>query len=213
MLSFIKIDTDDLAIAPGQKILKAHDYMHYLESENMIISANNKAQEIIEEANSIYLQEKERGYKEGQLAARNECAAMLTDTLSQCNHYYLTAENEIVKTVILCVKKVLSDFNDNELTLAITKEALKKVSNQKQVILHVNPIEVIQLKENISTILVSFPDIDFIDVIADERVSTCGCIVETDIGSIDATIEVQLQSLETQINKYFNQLHDEKNNK
>ena len=205
MLSFVKVDTDNLNLVPGQKILKSADYMHFLESEHLIQAAQAKAAQIIKDAESVYEQEKLRGYEDGQLQAKQECAEVIVDTVAQCNRYYISSEKTLTQAVLSCVGKILQGFDDVEVTLTVVREALQLVSNQKQVILHVNPEQVAQVKERVSEVLSAFPEAGSVDVVADARLKNGGCILETEVGIIDASIDVQLQVLEKQIYKQFKQ--------
>jgi type III secretion protein L len=42
----------------------------------------------------------------------------------------------------------------------------------------------------------TFPKIQFLDVQADSRLSANGCVLETEIGVVDATLETQLKAIE-----------------
>ena len=203
MLSFIKVDTDNLNLVPGQKILKSADYMFFLESEHLIQAAEAKAAQIILDAERVYEQEKERGYEDGQLKAKQECAEIVIDTVAQCNRYYISSETRLTQAVLACVSQILQGFDDVEVTLAVVREALQLVSNQKQVILHVNPDQLIEVRERVSEVLTAFPEVGYVDVIADARLKNGGCILETEVGIIDASIDVQLQVLKKQIDKQF----------
>ncbi|NRB24704.1 HrpE/YscL family type III secretion apparatus protein [Shewanella sp.] len=203
MLSFVKVDTDNLNLVPGQKILKSVDYMHFLESEHLIQAAQAKAAQIINDAESVYQQEKLRGYEDGQLQAKQACAEVIVDTVAQCNRYYISSEKTLTQAVLSCVGKILQGFDDVEVTLAVVREALQLVSNQKQVILHVNPEQVARVKERVSEVLAAFPEVGYVDVVADARLKNGGCILETEVGIIDASIDVQLQVLNKQIAKQF----------
>lgn len=207
MLSFVKVDTDNLNLVPGQKILKSADYMHFLESEHLIQAAQAKAARIIRDAELVYEKEKKRGYEDGQLVAKQTCAEVILDTVAQCNRYYLSSEVKLAEAVLACVSKILQGFDDVDVTLAVVKEALQLVSNQKQVILRVNPEQLIQIKERVSEVLSGFPEVGYVDVVADGRLKNGGCILETEVGIIDASIDVQLQVLKKQIDKQFKEKH------
>lgn len=47
MVSFVEIKTDNLQLAPGLKVLKAKDYVSYLDSQHLVEAANSKADSIM----------------------------------------------------------------------------------------------------------------------------------------------------------------------
>jgi type III secretion protein L len=51
-------------------------------------------------------------------------------------------------------------------------------------------------KSRLATIMQTFPKIQFLDVQADSRLSANGCVLETEIGVVDATLETQLKAIE-----------------
>ncbi|MDW3203806.1 SctL family type III secretion system stator protein VscL, partial [Vibrio sp. 1865] len=65
MVSFVEIKTDNLQLAPGLKVLKAKDYVSYLDSQHLVEAANSKADSIIAKAQQAYETEKQRGYQDG----------------------------------------------------------------------------------------------------------------------------------------------------
>jgi type III secretion protein L len=92
----------------------------------------------------------------------------------------------------------------------VTQQALSLVSNQKQVILHVQPDQVLEVREQISLVLKDYPEVGYIEVIADARLDQGGCILETEIGIIDASVDGQLGALEEALKQTWMQSRDER---
>lgn len=209
MLSFVNLKAGDLALRPGLKILKAADYLNYLESEKLIENAQINVDDIINQANNIFQQEKSRGYKTGKLQAQDEVAEILQHTIIECNHYYLKVEESIVALVMSCVEKIISEFDDKQLTISVIKKTLQSAVNEKRITLRVSHQQVNDVKVSIDNIVELHSEIDYIDVIPDDRLTNGGCIVETDVGIIDANIDTQLKVLEEQITKCYGTLKKE----
>lgn len=72
MVSFVEIKTDNLQLAPGLKVLKAKDYVSYLDSQHLVEAANSKADSIIAKAQQAYETEKQRGYQDGLEQAKKK---------------------------------------------------------------------------------------------------------------------------------------------
>nr|QIU79744.1 HrpE/YscL family type III secretion apparatus protein [Vibrio harveyi] len=126
-------------------------------------------------------------------------------TLARCNEYYLQVEQKMTGVVLDAVRKIISSFDDVDTTASVVREALQLVSNQKQVILHVHPEQVAEVREKVSSILSDFPEVGYVEVIADARLKNGGCILETEVGIIDASIDGQLQALKQAITKQFSE--------
>ena len=205
MVSFVEIKTDNLQLAPGLKVLKAKDYVSYLDSQYLVDAAQSKAESIIAEAGDAFELEKQRGYQDGLEKAKVEHAETMLATLSRCNEYYLQVEEKMTNVVLDAVRKIISSFDDGDITASAVREALQLVSNQKQVILHVHPDQVTEVRERVSSILSDFPEVGYVEVISDARLKHGGCILETEVGIIDASIDGQLQALKQAMAKQLSE--------
>ncbi|MGY5838836.1 HrpE/YscL family type III secretion apparatus protein [Vibrio chemaguriensis] len=205
MVSFVEIKTDNLQLAPGLKVLKAKDYASYLDSQHLVEAANSKAESIIANAQQAYETEKQRGYQDGLAQAKIENAQTMAETLARCNDYYQQVEEKMTGVVLEAVRKIIDTFDDVDTTVSVVREALQLVSNQKQVILHVHPEQVVEVREKVAGVLSDFPEVGYVDVVADARLKNGGCILETEVGIIDASIDGQLHALKQAMVKQFSE--------
>ncbi|MDC5707117.1 HrpE/YscL family type III secretion apparatus protein [Vibrio europaeus] len=205
MVSFVEIKTDNLQLAPGLKVLKAREYLSYLDSQHLVEAAHAKADSIVESAQQAYESEKQRGYQDGLQRAEIENAQTMIATLAKCNDYYLQVEQKMTGVVLDAVRKIIDTFDDVDTTVSVVREALQLVSNQKQVILHVHPEQVIDVRDKVSSVLSDFPEVGYVEVVADARLKNGGCILETEVGIIDASIDGQLQALKQAMEKQLSE--------
>ena len=195
MVSFVEIKTDNVQLSPGLKVLKSHEYLTYLDSQHLIDAAHAQAKSIVSQAQLTYETEKQGGYQAGLEKAKIEYATTMLETLSKCNNYYLEVEKEMTAVVLDAVRKIIDTFNDTETTLNVVREALLRVVNQKHVTLYVHPDQVRHVREKVSTMLSHFHEVGYVNVMADIRLTSGGCILETEVGIIDASIDSQLDAL------------------
>jgi type III secretion protein L len=94
-------------------------------------------------------------------------------------------------------------MDDRTLVRKVVKNALTVVRNQKQVTLRVSPGQAEDVKESLNSILADFPGIGFIDVMGDGRIKPGGCILETEIGVVDASVDIQLEAIQQSLEKKF----------
>ena len=197
MLPFIEIKNDQVLLAPDQVVLRSADYQAYLTANQLVELARERAQAIELGARDVYEQQTALGWQAGVDEARTSQATLIQETLQQCNQYYRAVEQKMSDVVLHAVRKILKQYDNTELALSVTREALSLVSNQKQVILHVQPEQVSAVRERVSHILKDFPEVGYVDVEADARLDEGGCILETEIGIIDASVDGQLAALAT----------------
>ncbi|KMW73871.1 type III secretion system protein [Photorhabdus luminescens subsp. luminescens] len=203
MLPFIKIATEHLQLSPELQILRKADYQTCLSAKSLLDAARMQAQEIERDAQAVYEQQKELGWQAGVDAARAEQATLIHQTQLQCQQYYRQVEQQMSNVVLQAVRKILKNYDQVSLTLQVAREALSLVSNQKQVILRVNPEQAAAVREQISRVHKDFPEIGYLEITADARLDQGGCILETEVGIIDASLDSQLEALMSAINNQW----------
>ena len=70
-------------------------------------------------------------------------------------------------------------------------------------VIRVAPEQVEVVKKRINEIIAEFPAVSFLEVTADSRLKPGGCIVESEIGIVDASIDVQLEAIYRSLTRSF----------
>lgn len=177
-------------------VLKAVDYAASLTAEDVIAKANLEAARIQAESAEIYLQQKERGYREGLEQGKAEMAEQVVATLGQSTVYFSKMEETLVGVVLKAVRRIVGEFDDGDRVARIVRQALELLRNQNSVRLKVSPAQTEQLQARVDGLLATFPRIQFLEVNSDARLPLDGCILETEFGVIDASVETQLRAIE-----------------
>jgi type III secretion protein L len=193
MLSLKNTAAEILATGP---VLRAADYAALVEAEAVIARAEAEAARIREQAQEEYAREKALGYREGLEQGKAEMSEQIVATLGQSNLYFSKIEDALIDVVMKAVRRVIGEFDDRERVERIVRQALELLRNQNQVRVKVAPARLDQLKERVDTLLASFPRIQLLDVQSDARLPVDGCLLETEFGVIDATVETQLRAIE-----------------
>jgi type III secretion protein L len=81
------------------------------------------------------------------------------------------------------------------------KNVLSVVRNQKQLTLRLHPQQVDGVKERVNDLLAAYPGVGYIDILGDHRVKLGACILESDIGLVEASMEGQLAALQAAFTK------------
>lgn len=192
---------DSFSVKPDQKILKGNDYASLLSSQEMMESAKKRAEEIIEDAKRAFEEEKKRGFEEGLKEGNQKVSEFMIDAVGRSVENFETFENDMIELVVNALRKILGEMDEKELVKRVVQEALATVRNQKKVNLTVNPAQVEIIKEQLTDLLAKFPTINFIEILSDPRVKPGGCTLETEVGVVDATIDVQLAAIKRSLTK------------
>lgn len=179
---------------------------HLLDWQKKILTeAQQKAEEIKAEAYREGLTKgKEKGKKEvlNQLAPLKESLKKMIEQIEYTQTAILkNQEKEILHLCIQMAEKIIhTEIQQNpQILLANLREGLKSFGRHKITAIKLNPRDLDFLqncKENISQ---SILNLQGIDLKVDPNLLQGGCLIETDLGYVDASIENQLQELKKTI--------------
>ena len=110
-------------------------------------------------------------------------------------------EADVTEVVKVALRKIIGKLDKTELIINVVKNSLQKIKLQKQATLKVAPAEVAMLRDNMAEITKDTPTLEFLDIQADAHLKPGSCVLETELGVIDASIEVQLSAIENALAK------------
>jgi type III secretion protein L len=187
----------DLAasVAPATQVLSGQDLAAWRSAQDLVAAAELQAQAIRADAQTAYDAEKKRGYEEGLEEARLEQAEQMIENVSRTIDYFSKVEGQMVDLVMQAVQKIISDFDDQERVLITVRNALSVVRNQKQMTLRLHPLQVDVVKARVNELLASYPGVGYLDIVGDNRLQADACILESEIGLVEASLEGQMAAL------------------
>ena len=174
------------------------------QAEDVIAAAEGEAAQIREEAKTAYAAEKKRGYDDGIAEGKTEILMQKLNLLDESVRYMESIELKVSEIVMKALRKCVAEIGDTELVIQIVKKAMQAVvRNQRQITLKVNPAMVPVVKGRLQEILADFPSLSYIDVAEDAHLDATACVVETEAGLVEASVEGQLAAIEKSIRKNF----------
>ena len=203
MASPVVLTSGKLHIDPATKVLKAKDYVTYLEAADIIASAEQKAAEIIEAGKNAYERQKQQGYEDGVAESKLDQTDQMLKVVSRTINYLSDIEKAMADILMTGVKKIIGEFDQEELAVNLVRNALQHVRNEKQVTIRIPPSQYKMVKAKLNDILAEYKGVGFIDLVADQRLSTGDCIMESEIGVVDASVDLQIKALQ----KRFEKIH------
>lgn len=197
----LKAIPKELTFLPDQKVIKAREYSAWADSTEMIAAAHRQASLIIDDAKKAYAAEKKRGFAEGEDEAKQQASERMLETIVRGVDYLAKMEEQVTSLVMLALRRIIGEMDEKELITRIVRHALEVVRNQKQVTVRVSPSQIDAVRAEIDDILKNFSSIHFIDVTADSRLKAGGCILETEIGVVDASLDFQIEAVRKSLSK------------
>lgn len=190
-----------LELHPQKKIIKAGEYAAYLQAHAIIDEAKKQAQDILNKAQEAFEAERKKGLELGMIEGKEKISEHMLDTISKTVKSLESFEEQVVDLVMRALKRIIGEMDDKELIKRVVQQAISMVRNQKRVTLKASPNDAKHLHEELDSILKKFPGVDYIDIIPDDRIVDGSCMLETDIGVVDARIDVQLEAIEKSLKK------------
>ncbi len=195
MAFIVRTSARPIAPDPARKVLRAADYAALRRAEELIAEAEARAAAIAEEAKAAYEAERQRGYEDGREEARIEAAETMIENAGRTIDYFSKVEGKMVDLVLAAVRKIFDEFDDRDRVILVVKNALAAVRNQKQMTLRVSPANVDAVRARVNELLAAFPGIGYLDITGDPRLGADACILESEIGIVEASIEGQIGAL------------------
>jgi type III secretion protein L len=173
-----------------------------------VIEANDEASQIIEKAQT-YADElrldaeteadllRENAYQEGKGKALLEMTKILIDSREIRDKTLSETEQDILCLSVKLAEKIIGREikTDKATVVDIVSNALRNAKRQDKLTIRVS-------QKDYSTVQEKFVELSqssrtsYVDIVPDPRVTLGGCIIESEVGTIDARLETQLRVLE-----------------
>lgn len=184
-------------IAPGkQKVVK-----------NQIVSAQAEAARILEEVKELAAEIRRRAlgeaedikaaaYAQGTENALTEFERNLIESREIREGVWRETEKDLLRLAVRLAERIVGREieKDDKTVIEIISTALQNARQQEKLTVRVNPRDLLTVERQAERF--SSGRIQFIDFVADPRVESSGCLIESEVGTIDARLETQLRVLE-----------------
>lgn len=201
------LNATGVAIEPSSKVVKAEDYAVVAGAKAIVDAAVSEsirlrkagqmdADQKRAEAQTEYERRREEGFKEGQEEGKAEIAGQIMECMTQSAAYFSKVEGVMVDLVMRALRRVLGTFEQKEIVEQAVRHALETTRNEGHVTVRVAPAQAEWLQSRVQSMLESCPKVQFLEVLPDERLAEDGCVLETEIGVVDASIQTQLRAIE-----------------
>lgn len=198
--NFIHNKSEAPKIKPGVRIIKSTDYQQYQSARDLWEKAQVDIQEQTAEVEKLKVESIEKGLNAGAEEAKSRMASQIIKSASSLVNQLSAIEKDLSSVVNQAVRKIISDFDNDQLVLAAVKKGLKPVYKSQRVAVRVHPKKVELLNDKINEL---GHEGRFLEVTGDSRLQETDCIIESDTGIVDASIETQLEAISKAINSKF----------
>lgn len=172
------------------------------EARRILESAKAEAEAILGAARQEAESLRQSGYAEGVEQGKVEATETMTRGLVALRQMERGLEAEYIGLLRECVEKILQQelTQSPKAILSVVRGALLDARQQREVTVRVHPDDAELVEQNQARMLEVLARANMVTVRSDPGVQRGGCIVATELGLIDASLERQLDALVRAVN-------------
>lgn len=181
---------------PASLVLSPEEVRAHQDAQQLLAEARAEADRIRAEAIKAFEEQRQLGYEDGLMNARMEESERLIENATRTVDYFAAIEQRIVSLVMNAVRKIMADFDDSTRVLAVVQSGLSVMRNQKQLTLRLAPEHLDEVRNRAQQLLERFPGVGMMDIVADPRLKGDAAILESEMGVVEASVELQIKAIE-----------------
>jgi type III secretion protein L len=205
MKFFSILDSGKIVASTEKKVIPHEEFALLVSGEELIHEIKLK-QELLEKeyderVKALDLSGEEKGFQRGL----EKWTAQLTNLDDQIKQAREAMSQAIVPIAMAAIKKIIGQELEErpEAIVDIVKNALKPVSQHRKINIFVNKSDLHKLEEERSRLKTGFDRLESLSITPREDVAPGGCIIETEVGIINANLDRQLAALEGAFKEFF----------
>ena len=196
MGTMFRLNDDSIQPAAGTRLIKSAELGQLFEASALLEAAREKAASLEKAALEAYEEKRQEGYRDGLEEGKLEHAEKMMETIISSVEFIEGIESTLVNVVTQSIRKIIGEMDDRERIVAIVRNALNVVRGQQKVTVRVSPADEEAVLQAMAAMTSSASGSSFLTVIADVRLEKDSCILESELGVVDASLSTQLKALE-----------------
>ena len=198
------IGKPDFKLTSDRRLVKASEVATGQSAAEIVAAAEAEAARIREDAKTAFEEEKKRGFELGLQDGKLEIAMQKLEQVDQSVAFMESVEEKMADIVMKALKSCVVEIGDREMVVNIVRKTMNAViRTQRHVTLKVAPEMVQTVKERVSALRLDYPTVETFDVVEDPRLKGPACILETEAGVADASVETQLTAIERSLKRHI----------
>ncbi len=166
------------------------------EAEKVAARIRNEAAKVLSEVEGVREAAKKEGFAEGREEGMAQATERVTKLESLKDAFYQNAESEIISLVMEIAEKVVGRMvhDHREAIISIVRQAVESALGDR-VLIRLNPGDYKKVQPQIKALQENLDKSRRLAFKEDDGISAGGCVVETEVGMIDAQLETQLRAI------------------
>ncbi len=200
MDKFVSIKALDSQLEPGKTVLKASEYRRLVNYEELVKTMAQRERDRQTKATEAMANAIQSGMQQGKDQAHHQLVEQMLGFTIKMHENLREVEWALVDVVTEAVQQIIQDFDNETLVKSTVRRGLELVRGSKKLQVRVNP----QMQD---TVLEQLHDlqksVSHVEVLGDSQLKLDECVLESDVGIVHASLEVQIESLIAALRKTF----------
>ena len=204
------IEKQNFTLASDRRLVKAADVAIAKSAAEIVADAEAEARRIRDKAKAAFEEERKRGYEKGLQDGKLEIAMQKLEQVDQSVAFMESVEGKMANIVMKALRSFVVEVGDKEMVVNIVRKTMNAViRTQRHVTLKVAPEMAQVVKDRVAALRKDYPTVESFDVVEDERLKGPACILETEAGVADASVESQFAAIERSLKRHLARDHEE----
>jgi flagellar biosynthesis/type III secretory pathway protein FliH len=195
MSSLSLVDCEAVRAAVAGTRIPRKSWSDVKELTQLLVDAKNVLQAAKQEAQSLRDQAREEGYAAGMAQARVEAVRHLLEAQQAARKLEEASEERIVALAIAIVGRIAPRIGEPAVVAALVAEALSSLRAERHVHVYVSRQSLEPVRAMLDQWHRSRPDIEIAQVSVSPELESFGCVVESELGRVEAGLAGQLDTL------------------
>lgn len=178
-------------------IIRGEVYSASAKARELLQKAQREAEAILRNAEEESAKQRQTGYDTGYQEGLAQTTELMVKARTEQEQFIKNANRDLMDLAFKIAEKIIGKQleMEPETIIGIVKQAMQTVRQSKQLTIRVHPEDAKILKENEEELQETLGRQRILDVMEDKKVHRGGCIIESEIGTVEAQLQTQLERL------------------
>ena len=195
MVGYYRLNQLGFTLEAGAHILPRSSYEALDTANDLVRTAEATRDDILNEAQTAYDEERRRGYEDGLNEARIEALQMLLHESLELDKGLHAIERDLVRVVADSVRKIISNFDDNEIAEALVRAAMQQMRRERSAELRVSSHLYGYFRDRVNEIVSEYPEVQLLEISLDSGLAVDQIVLETSIGRVEINTTERLENV------------------
>jgi len=173
-------------------VVRADEAEKWFSAAAYLAEARRQFEQITAQARLDLEEYRVRGFEAGRLAGVEQAARLIAETKAAVDDFVAQMHDELITVVVEIVREILGSFEPDDLAARAVARALNEMRAGTALVLMTAPEEMESIRARLTALV---EDDDRLTIVSDAKVAPGRCMLWSEFGQIDVSVDAQLQQL------------------